>query len=58
MSLAILPCFFISLFIYSLLVLFLVRFGGAEVGCLAENICGEKNPRSSEDESMIVSLSI
>lgn len=37
---------------------FLARFGGAEVGCLAENICGKKIPRSSEGEWMIVSLSI
>ena len=52
MSLAIVPYFHLFIFLH------LFFFGDAEVGCLAENICGEKNPRSSEGEWMIVSLSI
>lgn len=49
------------LFLISLLFLLFIfwfRFGGAEVECFAENICGKKIPRSSEGELMIVSLSI
>lgn len=57
-SVVIIPSF--NLFFFPTLIFFsfLDRFGGAEVGCLAQNICGKKIPRSSEGEWMIVSLFI